>query len=87
MTVRSQNSLQRISEKYLTIRDDFQQQTSAITALASNLDALQQELLLLKTKLEDLHYATYNGSLIWKIDDFAEKCRKCEEKIHPRILV
>ena len=74
--VHLQNSLRPISEECSTVRNDFQQQSNTITALGSNQDALQQELLSLKQKLEDLHYATYDGSLIWKIDNCTEKIRK-----------
>lgn len=74
--IRIQNSLHRISEECSSIRNSFQQQNNATKALAPNQDALQQELLSLKQKLEDLHYENYDGSLIWKIDDCTEKIRK-----------
>jgi len=74
--VRPGNSLKRLSREYLSLQMNCQQQRSAINELKSSQDMSEQGLLEIKQKMEDLHYVSYDGSLMWIIDEFEKKFRK-----------
>jgi hypothetical protein len=53
-----------------------QQQGASMNELKSNQDRSEQKLLAIQQKMEDLHYATYDGSLVWIINEVTKKMRK-----------
>lgn len=73
---RLQNSFQRISQEYSTLQSNCQQQSVGVRALKSRQDISEEDLLRIKQKLEDLHYATYDGSPTWTIEEFERKFGK-----------
>jgi chromosome segregation ATPase len=73
---RFKNSLQRLSQECSSLQSNCQQQNVIVRKFKLQQDASEQDLLEIKQKLEDLHYATYDGSLIWIIDEFQRKYRK-----------
>ncbi|CAF3549891.1 unnamed protein product [Rotaria sp. Silwood1] len=39
-----------------------------------------------KQTLEDMHYVSYNGELLWRVEDFARKFAEAESRKHPSIV-
>jgi prophage DNA circulation protein len=64
--IKNQNSLQHLSQECSLMKTDFRQQSK------SNHDMIEQKFLAIRQSMEDLHYATHDGSFIWKIENFAK---------------
>jgi predicted nucleic acid-binding Zn-ribbon protein len=71
--VRLGNLLQCLSKECSSLKMNCQQQSTVINELKSSQDMSEQGLLEIKQKMEDLHYVSCDGSLMWKIDEFKQK--------------
>jgi hypothetical protein len=72
-SIDANNSLQRLSQECSTLRTNYQEQSNSISKLKLEQEMLELSFLALRQKLEDIHYATYNGSFIWRITNVAQK--------------
>lgn len=75
-----QDSLQQLRQMNSALKTSFQQEDNTKKMLLSNQKKSQEDLLRLKQKLEDLHHAKFDGSLIWTID-FPSRMLKEENRM------
>ncbi len=73
---RFKSSCHRLNQECSALQNNFQQQNTIAHKFKLQQDVLEKDLLKIKQKLEDIHYGTFNGSLIWIIDEFQRKFRK-----------
>jgi chromosome segregation ATPase len=74
--IRLGNSLQRLSEECSSLKNNCQEQNISINKLKLGQDTIEKNLLEIQQKMEDYHYATYDGSLVWIIPEVEKKFRK-----------
>ncbi len=67
------NTWQRLSQECSSLQTNDQQQHTSINELKSKQDKSEQDLLKIKQEMEDLVYATYDGSFTWPIKEFKRK--------------
>jgi chromosome segregation ATPase len=74
--IRFGTSLQRLSEECSSLKNNCQEQNTSISKLKLSQDVIEQNLLEIRQKMQDYHYATYDGSLVWIIPEVEKKFRK-----------
>jgi len=67
------NSLQRLRQECSTLRTNYQEQRDSISKLKLEQEKIEQSLSELRQQFEDIHYVTYDGSLMWKITNVAQE--------------
>src|SRR5262249_47871534 len=70
------NSLDSLTKDIATLKLSIQEQNAFLDGLKPNQETLQQDVASLKQKVEDLQFVSYDGTLTWKISNFAEKMGK-----------
>jgi hypothetical protein len=65
-----------LNNEFSLVKLSIQEQNTFLDGLKTNQEILQQDIALLKQKIEDLQFNSYDGTLIWKITNFAEKIGK-----------
>jgi predicted nucleic acid-binding Zn-ribbon protein len=73
---RLNNSWQRLSQEFSSLQNNSHQDNTAINESKSKQDKSEQDLLKIKQEMEHLHFATYDGSLIWIVEEFKKKFSK-----------
>jgi chromosome segregation ATPase len=73
---RLKNSWRRISQECSSLQINCHQHNTTINELKSKQDKSEQDLIKIKKDMEDLHFATYDGSIIWIIEEFKKKFGK-----------
>ncbi|CAF3889866.1 unnamed protein product [Adineta steineri] len=66
-------SITAITKALPTIKTSIEESNNVLSAMNINLMVLQQKILSLKYQLEDQQVISYDGTLIWKINQFREK--------------
>ncbi|CAF3316507.1 unnamed protein product [Rotaria sp. Silwood2] len=72
------NSLQCLREECSLLKSSCEQTNTCFKKIKTDQDEFEEQLLKIKQLLEDLHYATYDGSFIWKITDVAQKIAEAQ---------
>lgn len=68
-----QNGLDVLAKEVATLKLSIQEQNTYLDGLKPSQEILHQDVSSLKQKVEDLQFISYDGSLTWKISNFAEK--------------
>jgi hypothetical protein len=77
------NKLEVLTKDFATLKLSIQEQNTFLDGLKPNQEILQQDAVSLKQKIEDLKFVSYEGTIIWKISNFADKMGKSSiHKIH-----
>jgi peptidoglycan hydrolase CwlO-like protein len=71
-----ENEINTLNNEFSLVKLSIQEQNTFLDGLKTNQEILQQDIALLKQKIEDLQFNSYDGTLIWKITNFAEKIGK-----------
>ncbi|CAF1376599.1 unnamed protein product [Rotaria sp. Silwood1] len=77
-SVKIQNSIDALTGDIPILKLSIQEQNIFLDGLKINQDILQQDVLSLKQKLEDMQFISYDGTLTWKITKFKEKMSKID---------
>jgi TNF receptor-associated factor 2/TNF receptor-associated factor 3 len=72
-SVQLQNQLEALTKDFAGLKLSIQEQSTYLDGLKPNQEILHQDISSLKQKVEDLQFISYDGSLTWKISNFAEK--------------
>jgi chromosome segregation ATPase len=75
-SIRLENSLKHLNQECSLLQNNVRQQSTTINECKLNQDKTEQDLLEIKRKMEDLHYATHDGTLMWIVDDVKKKLSK-----------
>jgi FtsZ-binding cell division protein ZapB len=75
-SIRLQTSIEALSKEFESLKLSIQEQGSFLEGVKPNQEILQQDVASLKQKVDDMHYVSYDGTLIWKITGFREKMSK-----------
>jgi chromosome segregation ATPase len=75
-SLRLQNELDALTKDFAALKLGIQEQTTFLDGIKPSQEILHQEVASLKQKIEDLQFVSYDGSLTWKISNFAEKMGK-----------
>jgi hypothetical protein len=77
------NKLEVLTKDFAALKLSIQEQNTFLDGLKPNQEILQQDAVSLKQKIEDLKFVSYEGTIIWKISNFADKMGKSSvHKIH-----
>lgn len=75
-SIRLQTSIEVLTKDFESIKLSIQEQGSFLEGVKPNQEILQQDVASLKQKVDDMHYVSYDGTLVWKITGFREKMSK-----------
>jgi chromosome segregation ATPase len=67
------SAMDNLNEEFTAVKLSIQEQNTFLDGLGPNQEILQQDLLSLKQKIEDLQFISCDGTLTWKISNVAEK--------------
>ncbi|CAF1054525.1 unnamed protein product [Rotaria sordida] len=67
------NTLQCLNQEYLLLKMSCEQTNACIKKMKSDQDECEKRLQQITQLLEDLHYISYDGTLIWKITNVDQK--------------
>lgn len=70
------SELESIKNQFSKLKLSVEEQCTYLDGVKPNQEILHQDILSLKQKLEDAQFISYDGTLVWKIPNFAEKMRK-----------
>jgi len=73
---RLNNSWQRLSQECSSLEINSHQDNTAINELKSKQDKSEEDLIKIKQEMEDFHFATYDGSIIWIIKELNKQFGK-----------
>jgi predicted nucleic acid-binding Zn-ribbon protein len=71
-----QVKLQRLTENIANVKLGVEEASVLLDGVGRNLDILNQDLISLKEKIDDMQYVSYDGTFIWKITGVREKMSK-----------
>ncbi|CAF3903139.1 unnamed protein product [Rotaria sordida] len=72
-SIRLQSSTESLTQEISSLKLSIQEYSSFLDGIKPNQEILQQDVALLKQKIDDMQYVSYDGTLIWKIKSFHEK--------------
>lgn len=75
-----QTQVDELSKNVSQVEEVIQQTQSYFHAQAANQSAFELQLQSLQETVNELRSASYDGTLLWKIDDFQQKTSKKREK-------
>ena len=73
------NGMQDLRQKWSSLKRSCEQQLATIKQRRLGQTRVEQRLQETRQQLEDYHYVSYDGSLIWTIEGFKEKFRKWKD--------
>jgi hypothetical protein len=68
-----QNTLETLTKGFAGLKLDIQEQSTYLDGVKPNQEILHQDVASFKQKVEDSSPVSYDGTLTWKISNFAEK--------------
>jgi predicted nucleic acid-binding Zn-ribbon protein len=71
-----QVKLQRLTENIGNVKLGVEEASVLLDGVGRNLDILNQDLISLKEKIDDMQYVSYDGAFTWKITNVREKMSK-----------
>ncbi|CAF5102957.1 unnamed protein product, partial [Rotaria sp. Silwood1] len=72
-SIRLESSIESVTQEFSSLKLSIQEQSSFLDDVKPNQEKLQQDVVSLKQKVDDMQYVSYDGTLIWKITHFHEK--------------
>jgi len=72
-SLESQIKLQTLAEDFSTVKLSVEESHSFLQGVKHNQDILNQDLISLKEKIDDMQNVSYDGTFVWKITSFKEK--------------
>jgi hypothetical protein len=75
-SLESQIKLQTLAEDFSTVQLSVEESHSFLQGVKHNQDILNQDLISLKEKIDDMQNVSYDGTFVWKITSFKEKMSK-----------
>ncbi|CAF3433187.1 unnamed protein product [Rotaria sp. Silwood1] len=72
-SIRLQSLIESVTQEFSSLKLSIQEQSSFLDDVKPNQEKLQQDVVSLKQKVDDMQYVSYDGTLIWKITNFHEK--------------
>ena len=70
-SVRMQSSVESLTQDYASLKTSIEEHTAFLNGFNINQGIIQQDLESLKQTVDDMQYASYDGTLTWKITDFS----------------
>ena len=71
-----QMKLQRLTENVSNVKLGVEEQSALLQGMTRNLEILNQDLLSLQEKIDDMQNVSNDGTFTWKITKFQEKMSK-----------
>jgi predicted nucleic acid-binding Zn-ribbon protein len=71
-----ETKLQSLTENVLQVKMAIQEENDLSEKITENVEVLNQDLMSLKEKIDDMQYISYDGTFTWKITKFQEKMSK-----------
>ncbi|CAF3903083.1 unnamed protein product, partial [Rotaria sordida] len=71
--VEYENKLQHLTETASNVKSSVEEEHGCYEAITRNLELLNQDLLSLEEKIDDIQYISYDGTFVWKIPKVQEK--------------
>lgn len=71
-----QNALETLTKDFATLKLSMEEQNTYLDGIKPNQEILHQDVASLKQKVEDSQFVSYDGTVTWKIGNFAEKMGK-----------
>ena len=71
--IQLQIQLESITNEFSKLKSSIEEQSTYLDGVKSNQEILHQDIVSLKQKIEDAQFISYDGTLVWKITNFAEK--------------
>jgi len=68
-----ENRLQHLIETISNVKSSVEEEHGCYEAITRNLELLNQDLLSLQEKIDDMQYISYDGTFVWKIPKVQEK--------------
>jgi chromosome segregation ATPase len=75
-SLQSQIKLQTLTEDFSKVQLSVEESHNFLQGVKHNQDILNQDLVSLKEKINDMQYVSYDGAFVWKITNFQEKMSK-----------
>jgi chromosome segregation ATPase len=75
-SLQSQIRLQELAEDISKMRISVEESQGFLQGVKYNQDILSRDLTLLKEKINEMQYVSYDGTLVWKITNFQERMSK-----------
>jgi chromosome segregation ATPase len=75
-SLQCQIKLQALTEESSRVQLSVEESHSFLQGVKHNQDILNQDVVSLKEKIDDMQYVSYDGTLVWKITNFREKMSK-----------
>ncbi len=66
-------ALESVTKNFPTLKLSLQEQNVFIDGIKTNQDILQQDIQLMKEKINDMKIRSYDGTILWRIADVYEK--------------
>lgn len=75
-SLQSQIKLQALAEEYSKVQGSMEESHGFLHGAKHNQDILNQDIASMKDTINDMRYASYDGTLVWKIPNVREKLSK-----------
>ncbi len=71
--VHRQNKLQPVTQELSILKKSIEEQNASIDGIKYNQDVVEQDISLIKQKINDMKSTSHDGTFTWKISDVQEK--------------
>jgi chromosome segregation ATPase len=71
-----QTKLQSLTDNASQVQVAVEEENALLEGIKRNLEILNQDVISLKEKIDDMQYISYDGTFTWKITNFQEKMSK-----------